>query len=282
MGPRRLFLGMSCVLLAVAVATPASTTDTTPDRFRADESRQAMFEEPVDYVVPRQELDQFLASNPGLGVNSDVVIEVDYSDVQVARPAELPTDVDDLSAEEVVAIANAGGPMAAELDTRLADLELAGRGDGARPCAVPPPADPSRDTIIYLPCGTSIPDVTAVYRSVTYSGRDEEVDEVVSQVLAGPNASERSHGLIGLVDPESPPLVSTRLTEGQVVVDFQDGVADLGLGSSAGSAAFLDAMVTSLLEVDYVGAVSFSIDGSCTRFAELVEASECITHERRS
>lgn len=267
---------------AVLTAGPGVGDAINSERYRADSSSQAMFGEEVDYVVPRQDLDQFLQANPELGESQDVVIGVDYTDLPDVESRSLPQDIGSLTAEEVVAIANAGGDLAVETDARMAAANPDGRADALQICALPPP-DPTaqRGIDVYFPCSLSVPTVTAVQRPSPQGDAADRVHGVLSYLTQGPTDAEQLAGLTPFLPDDGQLDIRASVEDAVAIVDFQSGVQSLGIDTAAASAAFFDSIVLSVLDVPGVDAIRFEVQGSCRRFAAIFGDTSCETFEMR-
>ena len=95
----------------------------------------------------------------------------------------------------------------------------------------------------------------------------------MSQVLAGPAATERADGFGSFFSQESAgSLLNGYLQDGHLILDFTDGVTVDNASTATGSTFFLAELYANAFRFEDVETVEFQINESCEAFWEFLQA----------
>ncbi len=167
---------------------------------------------------------------------------------------------------QVIDLTSSGDPLDSDVDPALCDSLpnfLVADGD-------------SQSVTVVFGCGTQdVPEFNAtVFRTID-AGADP-VEGSLLALLAGPTPREQGSGISSFFSKDTASaLESVTLTDGALVVDFNDGIYVNNANTSTGSVFFKAELLANVFQYAEVETVEFQIDGSCELWAGYFESQQC-------
>lgn len=141
-------------------------------------------------------------------------------------------------------------------------------------CPVEPPLRPSQ-VMVFFDCGHGAEPNPIGFARPLHPDAPDRITSVFWHMLAGPSVNERGLGSGSYFgEASADALISAELTDGHLIVDFNDGILIDNASTSTGSQFFLSELVSNAFSIDEVNSVEFRINGTCEGFWAFLQAGE--------